>query len=184
MLWLRPCAKPYLIMSLFYFDTAIKLIMTRSCDIWNHHMTHPAASTLLTQSEPAWQKMARSPLNGTTQTVDIKERGLSSTMDSKYWEGKCVSYFHIPAEWTSAFRITSSTCGRRTLSVFWKAFAELNASSKPSASWRILVNWSSMSNAFVYHSPIFPCMEESNYLLSFFRFILRWIPLLPLICYV
>jgi len=31
--------------------------------------------------EPAWQKMAQSLLNGTTQPVDIEEEGLSSTTD-------------------------------------------------------------------------------------------------------
>jgi len=34
-----------------------------------------ADRTLPTGPEPAWQKMAQSPLNGTTQPVDIKEEG-------------------------------------------------------------------------------------------------------------
>jgi len=40
-----------------------------------------ADHTLPTRRESAWQKMAQSPLNGTTQPVDSKEEGLRPTMD-------------------------------------------------------------------------------------------------------
>jgi len=40
--------------------------------------------TLPTRPEPAWQKMAESPHNSTTQPVDIKEEGGSSTMDRQW----------------------------------------------------------------------------------------------------
>jgi len=43
-----------------------------------------ADHTLPTRPEPGWQKMARSRLNGTTQPVDIKEEGQSSTMDRQW----------------------------------------------------------------------------------------------------
>ena len=36
-----------------------------------------------THPEPGWHKMAQSPLNGTTQPVDIEEEGQSPTMDIK-----------------------------------------------------------------------------------------------------
>jgi len=36
----------------------------------------PAGHPLPTRPEPAWQKMAQSPLNGTTRLVDIGEEGL------------------------------------------------------------------------------------------------------------
>jgi len=39
-----------------------------------------ADHTLPTRLVPAWQKMALSPLNGTTQPVDIEEEGWSPTM--------------------------------------------------------------------------------------------------------
>jgi len=34
-------------------------------------------------TEPAWQKIAQSPLNGTTQPVDIEEEGQSPTMNKQ-----------------------------------------------------------------------------------------------------
>jgi len=37
--------------------------------------------TLPTRPEPAWQKMAQSPLNGTTQPVDSEKEGRTPTMD-------------------------------------------------------------------------------------------------------
>jgi len=40
-----------------------------------------ADHTLPTHPEPAWQKMAQSPLNSTTHSVDIKEEGLRRTTD-------------------------------------------------------------------------------------------------------
>jgi len=40
-----------------------------------------ADHTLPARPEPAWQKMAQSSLNGTTQPVDIEEEGQSLTMD-------------------------------------------------------------------------------------------------------
>ena len=40
-----------------------------------------ADHTLLTRPEPAWYKMAQSPLNDTTQPVDSEEEGQSPTMD-------------------------------------------------------------------------------------------------------
>jgi len=43
-----------------------------------------ADHTLPTRPEPAWQKMAQSPLNDTTQPVDNEEEGRSSTMDKKW----------------------------------------------------------------------------------------------------
>jgi len=43
-----------------------------------------ADHTLITRPEPAWQKLAQSPLNGTTQLVAIEEEGQSPTMD-KQW---------------------------------------------------------------------------------------------------
>jgi len=39
-----------------------------------------ADGTLPTHPEPAWQKMAQSPLNDTTQPVDIEEEGRNPTM--------------------------------------------------------------------------------------------------------
>jgi len=42
-----------------------------------------ADHTLPTRPEPAWQKMAQSPLNDTTQPVDNEEEGQSSTMKKK-----------------------------------------------------------------------------------------------------
>jgi len=43
-----------------------------------------ADHTLPTRPEPAWQKMAQSPLNDTTQPVDSEEEGRSSTMDRQW----------------------------------------------------------------------------------------------------
>ena len=40
--------------------------------------------TLPTRPEPAWQKMAQSPLNGTTKPVDIEQEAWSTTMD-RWW---------------------------------------------------------------------------------------------------
>jgi len=40
-----------------------------------------ADHTLPTHSEPVWQKMAQSPLNGTTKPVDIEEEGQNPTTD-------------------------------------------------------------------------------------------------------
>jgi len=37
-----------------------------------------------TRPEPAWQKMAESPLNGDTRPVDIEEEALSPTMDRQW----------------------------------------------------------------------------------------------------
>jgi len=42
-----------------------------------------ADRTLPTRPEPAWQKMAQSPLNDTAQPVDSEEEGRSPTMDKK-----------------------------------------------------------------------------------------------------
>jgi len=39
--------------------------------------------TLPIRPELAWQKMAQSPLNGTTQPVDIEEEGRSPTMNRR-----------------------------------------------------------------------------------------------------
>jgi len=36
-----------------------------------------------TRSEPAWQKMAQFPLNGTTLPVEIQEEGRSPTMNEQ-----------------------------------------------------------------------------------------------------
>jgi len=36
-----------------------------------------------TRLESAWQEIARSPLNGTTQPVDIEDEGRSSTTDRR-----------------------------------------------------------------------------------------------------
>jgi len=44
----------------------------------------PADRTLSTRPEPAWQKMAQSPLKNTTQPVDSEEEGRSSTMDRRW----------------------------------------------------------------------------------------------------
>jgi len=43
-----------------------------------------ADRTLPTRPEPAWQKMAQSPLNDTTQPVDSEEEGRSPTMDRRW----------------------------------------------------------------------------------------------------
>jgi len=43
-----------------------------------------ADRTLPTRPEPAWQKMARSPLNDTTQPVDSEEEGRSPTMGRRW----------------------------------------------------------------------------------------------------
>ena len=52
-----------------------------------------ADHTVATGSEPAWQKMAQSPLNGITQPVDIEEEGLRPTTDRQWLGNK----FHIAA---------------------------------------------------------------------------------------
>jgi len=39
-----------------------------------------AVHPLPTRPEPAWQKMAQSPQNGTTQPKDSEEEGQSATM--------------------------------------------------------------------------------------------------------
>jgi len=44
----------------------------------------PADHALATHPEPAWQKMAQSPLNRTTQPVEIGEKGRMLTTD-KQW---------------------------------------------------------------------------------------------------
>jgi len=41
--------------------------------------------TLPTRLQPAWQKMAQSPLNGTTQPVEIEEEGWSPTKTDNGW---------------------------------------------------------------------------------------------------
>jgi len=43
-----------------------------------------AVHTLPTHPEPAWQKMAQSPLNDTTQPVDSEEEGRSPTTDRRW----------------------------------------------------------------------------------------------------
>jgi len=37
-----------------------------------------------TRPEPAWQEMAPSPLNGTTQPADSEEEGRSPTIDRRW----------------------------------------------------------------------------------------------------
>jgi len=43
----------------------------------------PSDHTLPTSPDPAWHKMAQSPLNSTNRHVDIEEEGQSSTMDRR-----------------------------------------------------------------------------------------------------
>jgi len=43
-----------------------------------------ADRTLPTHPEPAWQKIAQSPLNDTTQPVDSEEEGRSPTTDRRW----------------------------------------------------------------------------------------------------
>ena len=43
-----------------------------------------ADHTLPTRPEPAWQKMAQSPLNDTTQPLDSEEEGRSPTTDRRW----------------------------------------------------------------------------------------------------
>ena len=43
-----------------------------------------ADNPMPTCPEPVWQKTTQSPLNDTTQPVDIKEEGQSSTMDRQW----------------------------------------------------------------------------------------------------
>jgi len=43
-----------------------------------------ADHTLPTRPEPVWQKIDQSPLNGTTQTVDIEEEGLRPTVNGQW----------------------------------------------------------------------------------------------------
>jgi len=43
-----------------------------------------ADHTLPARPEPAWQKRAQSPLNGTTQPVEIEEEGQSPTTDRRW----------------------------------------------------------------------------------------------------
>jgi len=43
-----------------------------------------ADHTLSTRPEPAWQKMAQSPLNDTTQPVGNEEKGRSPTTDRQW----------------------------------------------------------------------------------------------------
>ena len=50
----------------------------------------PADRTLPTRPEPAWQKMAQSPLKYTTQPVDSGEEGRSSTMDRRWLIGSVI----------------------------------------------------------------------------------------------
>jgi len=47
-----------------------------------------ADRTLPTRPEPAWQKMAQSPLNHTAQPVDSEEEGRTSTMDRRLLKKK------------------------------------------------------------------------------------------------
>jgi len=51
-----------------------------------------ADHTLPTRPEPAWHKMAQSPLNGTTQPVNIEEEGRSPTMDRQLLKGYIYGY--------------------------------------------------------------------------------------------
>jgi len=55
-----------------------------------------ADRTLSTRPEPAWQKMAQSPLNDTTQPVDSEEEGRSSIMDRQWLIEKNGWRWHIP----------------------------------------------------------------------------------------
>jgi len=49
-------------------------------------------SWLITLRQPVlWQKMAQSPLNGTTQPLDSEEEGQSPTTDSRWLIGKKLS---------------------------------------------------------------------------------------------
>jgi len=41
----------------------------------------PCLVTSYTRPEPLWQKIAQSPLNSTTQPVDIEEEGRNPTID-------------------------------------------------------------------------------------------------------
>jgi len=47
-----------------------------------------AYHTLPTRLEPAWQNMIQSPLNGTTQPVDVEEEGQRPTTDRQRLNGK------------------------------------------------------------------------------------------------
>jgi len=53
--------------------------------------------TLPTCPEPAWQNMAQSPLNGTTQPVKIEEEGWSPAMDRWWLKEKLLSTGHHEA---------------------------------------------------------------------------------------
>ena len=44
----------------------------------------PMSRVLPTRPEPAWQKIAQSSLNDTTQPVGSEEEGRSSTMDRQW----------------------------------------------------------------------------------------------------
>ena len=46
----------------------------------------------LYNAEPAWQKMAQSPLDGTTQPVDSEEEGRSPTTDRRWLIEKNADY--------------------------------------------------------------------------------------------
>jgi len=67
----------------------MNLIVCPSCgpgSIRSHGGGFQGIHTLPTSPEPAWQKMAQSPLNGTTQPVDIEE-SWSPTTD-RQWQKK------------------------------------------------------------------------------------------------
>jgi len=54
---------------------------------WDFSLVDHSVST---RPEPAWQKMAQSPLNDTTQPVDSEEEGWSSTMDRRWLKKRCL----------------------------------------------------------------------------------------------
>jgi len=56
-----------------------------------------------------WQKLAQSSLNGTTQSVDIKEEGRSSAMDGRWLKNSLLSdllefFANIKSESTRFFK--------------------------------------------------------------------------------
>jgi len=69
-----------------------------------------ADHTLPTRPEPAWLKMAQSRLNGTTQSVDIKDKGWSPTMDRQWLKQKKSSTVCVCLCARAHFRVGASMC--------------------------------------------------------------------------
>ena len=65
------------------FNSLLRRSISRNFSLADH--------TLSTCLEPAWQKMAQSPLNDTTQPLDSEEEGRSSAMDRQRLTKKSIA---------------------------------------------------------------------------------------------